>query len=424
MDPSYFDPVPQPDGGELASKIVSLLSIGAMSVLFGIKTFNVQFKYLTYSRWLVLVLYIISWGFTCAGMLFVTTNNGNSLSCFLSEMACDIFYSATKIVIYMWLIEKVWVVSSVRQSRWKTKSYRLHMIFLSPYIAIAALLIVFHIAKIEESGVCIIGLEPVASIPLLVYDFIFNLYFTILFVKPLMKIGRSVEMDWKNSRLHEVALRTLAASTVCLLISFANILTLVVLNGEERGVLCLTCCTVDVTINVITIHWVTTNPTGKTSKEHNNVSNSNPNDSLDPDDRTSKRGVQGDHDSKSGSQSGGGHPTIRRQTDLYNLGIDDYIADAMTPPYVATSGGGTVGYAGGGNLGSSNNNSLMQTTTGAVPIGMHEHYRYMNGRFVVVTEKDDDHDDDDTGVESRTSSIQESQSSRKSLTKFGSSSHS
>ena len=76
MDQNFFDPATQPDGGELASKMVSLLSVGAMSMLFGIKTFNVQFKYLTYSRWLVLLLYIISWGFTCAGMLFVTTNNG------------------------------------------------------------------------------------------------------------------------------------------------------------------------------------------------------------------------------------------------------------------------------------------------------------------------------------------------------------
>ncbi|KAI9496691.1 hypothetical protein BDB00DRAFT_785428 [Zychaea mexicana] len=425
MDNHYFEPSTQPDGGELASKIVSLLSVGAMSMLFGIKTFNVQFKYLTYSRWLVLILYIISWGFTCAGMLFVTTNNGNYLSCFLSEMACDIFYSATKIIIYMW---QVWVVSSVRQSRWKTKSYRVHMLLLCPYIGIAALLIIFHIAEIEESGICIIGLQPQASIPLLVYDFIFNLYFTVLFVRPLMKIGRSVQMDWKSSRLHEVALRTLAASTVCLLISFANILTLVVMNGRERGVLCLTCCTVDVTINVITIHWVTTNPTGKTNKEHNNISNSNPNDSMDPDDPTSRgrQHIHRQHDSQDKDT------TFRRKTDLYNLGIDDYIADtAITPSYAVTSGGGTVGYAASGNLGSSgvnhssnnnsnsNSNSLMQTTTGAVPIGMHDHYRYMNGRFVMITEKEDT--DDDIGGESRPSSIQESQSSRKSLTKFGSS---
>lgn len=84
------------------------------------------------------------------------------------------------------------------------------------------------------------------------------MYMTILFVKPLMNsnVGRGIRIDWKASRLHHVARRTLVASIVAQLVSFANILTLTVLNGRERGVLCLTCCTVDVTINVITIHWV------------------------------------------------------------------------------------------------------------------------------------------------------------------------
>lgn len=68
--------VDQPDGGELASQLVSLLCITVMVILFGIKTYNVQFKYLTYSRWLVIQLYVLSWGFTVAAMLFVSTNNG------------------------------------------------------------------------------------------------------------------------------------------------------------------------------------------------------------------------------------------------------------------------------------------------------------------------------------------------------------
>lgn len=83
----------------------------------------------------------------------------NYLSCLLSELACDIFYSATKIIIYCWyaykntrswdiwltwnsrLIEKVWVVSSVRQSRWRTRSYKIHMALMLPYTGIAALLV-------------------------------------------------------------------------------------------------------------------------------------------------------------------------------------------------------------------------------------------------------------------------------------------
>lgn len=73
-----FVKTPQPDGSELAAKLVSLLSITALSILFGIKTFNVQFRYLTYSRWLVLALYVLSWAFTTISMILVTTNNGKT----------------------------------------------------------------------------------------------------------------------------------------------------------------------------------------------------------------------------------------------------------------------------------------------------------------------------------------------------------
>lgn len=117
-----FIQTPQPDSSELAAKIVSLLSVTVLSGLFGMKTFSIQFKYLSYSRWLVLTLYILSWAFTAFSMVLVTTNNGKSsiywyrmssnatsplrqanfTSCLMSIMICDIFYSGTKLVIYAW----------------------------------------------------------------------------------------------------------------------------------------------------------------------------------------------------------------------------------------------------------------------------------------------------------------------------------
>jgi hypothetical protein len=90
---------------------------------------------------------------------------------------------------------------------------------------------------------------------------------TFLFVKPLMRFGEGVRADWKSSRLYVVAKRTLIASIVSLFVSFANILALTIFEGRERGVICLTCCTIDVLVNVVTIHWVTTNGTSKTSKD-------------------------------------------------------------------------------------------------------------------------------------------------------------
>ncbi|KAI7897833.1 uncharacterized protein BX663DRAFT_481151 [Cokeromyces recurvatus] len=265
IDPLYSS---QPDHAELAAKVVSIFSISSLSLLFGIKTFNVHFKYLTYSRWLVICLYLLSWSFTTASMLLVTTNNNNYASCFLSIMVCDIFYFSTKIVIYTWLIEKIYVVSSIRQTRWKSNTYRFHLCLLLPYIAIFVLMMIFHVAEIDESGICIIGLQSIASLPLLIYDFLINFYMALFFIRPLIKLGKNTKStNWRTSRLNEVALRTLIASIVCLLASFANIFSLFMFQGRERGLICLTCCTVDVTINVITVHWVTSQAPGKRRKE-------------------------------------------------------------------------------------------------------------------------------------------------------------
>lgn len=131
---------------------------------------------------------------------------------------------------------------------------------------------------------------------------------TIFFVRPLLKLGKSNNAnDRKQSRLHEVALRTLVASIVCLVVSFANIFSLQMLNGRERGLVCLTCCTgnsftlftpfldliilpaVDVTINVITIHWVTSQTTTRRVKDISqldysaNENNTNSNHSMQHD---------------------------------------------------------------------------------------------------------------------------------------------
>lgn len=71
----YLAQSSQPDGPEIAAKLVSVFSITLLSALFGVKTYNVHFKYLSYSKWLILALYLFSWSFTTISMLLVTTNN-------------------------------------------------------------------------------------------------------------------------------------------------------------------------------------------------------------------------------------------------------------------------------------------------------------------------------------------------------------
>ncbi|CAM0138712.1 unnamed protein product [Umbelopsis sp. WA50703] len=121
-------------------------------------------------------------------------------------------------------------------------------------------MIAYREAYLNPDGTCTIGLQPPAAIPLMVYDFLFNLYMTWLFLRPLLQYSSATEFvnetQIERNELRIIAKRTFVASCVCLLVSLANILILSILR-HERGLICLTCCTFDVTVNAVTLHFVT-----------------------------------------------------------------------------------------------------------------------------------------------------------------------
>jgi hypothetical protein len=78
-------------------------------------------------------------------------------------------------------------------------------------------------------------------------------------MKPLTNIGRNTRQDWKVSRLYKLARRTLVASVVCLSVSFVNVLLVVLSHGHQRGLICLTMCTVDVTVSLLLLNVVISN---------------------------------------------------------------------------------------------------------------------------------------------------------------------
>lgn len=258
-----------PDALEIISEFISLVCITVLASAIGLKTYGEKIKTINYGRVMVILLYVTSWAFATTSAIIVSTNNNNMTSCTLGMLSCDIFYAGSKIVIYAWLIERIHLVTAVKTPRLKTNQYRFHLVLLLPYIIILVLMLTYRNIYLEEDGKCTIGLQLVASVPLLVYDFIFNFYLTWLFMAPLMSVGLTSRANWKRSRLYKLARRTLVASIVSLLISFANVLVVVITHGHERGLVCLTMCTLDVTINAVVVHWVTTNQ-GSKSKDSRN----------------------------------------------------------------------------------------------------------------------------------------------------------
>ncbi|RUS24017.1 hypothetical protein BC938DRAFT_474256 [Jimgerdemannia flammicorona] len=78
------------------------------------------------------------------------------------------------------LIERVWLVTSVRTSRMESFLYKFHLLLLIPYIGIFVLMvsvltkifqvnssmILFRIGHLNSDATCMVGLQRLASIPL------------------------------------------------------------------------------------------------------------------------------------------------------------------------------------------------------------------------------------------------------------------
>lgn len=133
---------------------------------------------------------------------------------------------------------------------------------MSPYLGILALMIIYEVSEVDETGICHIGLQKPAALTLILYDIMLSSWLTALFIRPLMS-STSLLQGPSKGRLRDVARRTLMGCIIALVLSSTNVFTLVYFEGHERGLICLASCTCDVTLNAITIHWVTSRGGGR-----------------------------------------------------------------------------------------------------------------------------------------------------------------
>lgn len=182
-------------------------------------------------------------------------------------LLCLICYMTTKVLIYLFLVEKAYIIRGSRQPRLKDKLYLFNFFgMICPYAVVIVLNFVFRFAYINDEGVCIIGMKKFAMLPLIIFDVVVNVYLTTLFLIPLRKLY-SYQHNI-NTALRTVALRTFVGSCATLTSSVVNLTVLMVLRGEQ-GWICLMCCNADILFSVIILHWVTAidssrNPSGST----------------------------------------------------------------------------------------------------------------------------------------------------------------
>lgn len=92
----------------------------------------------------------------------------------------------TKILIYYFLVERAYIVRGSRKPRLKTKLWLFNCLFMMlPYTIFVIMNFVWRITYINDKGVCIIGMQKIAMLPLIIFEVVVNIYLTLLFILPL-----------------------------------------------------------------------------------------------------------------------------------------------------------------------------------------------------------------------------------------------
>ncbi|KAF4544020.1 uncharacterized protein LTHEOB_6686 [Lasiodiplodia theobromae] len=265
-------------------------------------------------RKIVVLMYIF-------GMMFIGASailqNGfgllTSSDCYGAAIVCLIFYIGSKVLLYLFLVERAHVIRAPYKRRMSDKLWIFSMALVClGFGAIATVSFVWPLSEISPvDGKCRIGLPRKVTIPMLTYDIAINIGFTVLFVYllwPLLSFHRKrsrrnywprsllqrgqrqpdieirendqIRVDVGNQRLRRV-LRRLVFKTVIggfliMIPTAANLTLLFEMKGHEPGWLCFTVCFLDVTWAIIIVHWLTVDPADLDSSIDNSGSSAGP----------------------------------------------------------------------------------------------------------------------------------------------------
>ncbi|KAH6637735.1 hypothetical protein C7974DRAFT_307105 [Boeremia exigua] len=161
----------------------------------------------------------------------------------------------TKILIYYFLVERAYIVRGSLKARRHTKLWLFNCVFMMlPYTIFVIMNFVWRITYIDDKGMCIIGMQKIAMLPLITFEVVVNIYLTLLFIVPVRKLYSY--RNNTNPKLNRMAFRSLIGSLATLTTSVANLTVLMVLKGEP-GWICLMCCNADILFCAVVLHWVT-----------------------------------------------------------------------------------------------------------------------------------------------------------------------
>ncbi|CDS12491.1 hypothetical protein LRAMOSA04685 [Lichtheimia ramosa] len=250
-----------PDSQEIISEVISVACVTVISLLFGRKAASIE-RPVSYIRALLLALYGSTWVFNIIACMATSTNNGNYISCSLSLYNSIVVYCLAKVLLYLYFIEKIYITSVPKATRLRSALYLVGIGLVIPYIGLVALMVAFKVALVNEEYPfhCLIGMELPASAAGLAYDVIVSMVFSGIFIKYGYFPNTAQQTAHQASSLRLIARRSLVATLVSLVTAAIHYCVLIMMGGQQRGLIGSTIAALDLTIVICVVHWVATHP--------------------------------------------------------------------------------------------------------------------------------------------------------------------
>ncbi|EON66011.1 hypothetical protein W97_05254 [Coniosporium apollinis CBS 100218] len=262
---------------------------------------------MNFIRLLVVMLYLLCLAFVFSAAVIESGLGLSNLSiCYSAIIVCLVFYVGSKVVMYMFLVERAHALRAPYLRRTRDWIWLFGMIIVvTGFGSIAIIAFIFPLAEMSpEDGRCRIGLPLKVTIPLLTFDIVINVALTSIFVhhlgplirfesnvggisgnpympshiggslkrlfrksKPRISVSSTLDGDWTTNLNHEnmravekLVWKSLIGAVVVMIPTVINLTLLYHWQGREQGWLCFTICTLDATWQVCVVHWLTVDP--------------------------------------------------------------------------------------------------------------------------------------------------------------------
>ncbi|KAI8339853.1 hypothetical protein BC941DRAFT_392730 [Chlamydoabsidia padenii] len=250
-----------PDHFEIIAEICIVSCITGLSLFFGRKIASIEGP-VRYIRGLLLLLYGLSWAFNLIACMSTSTNNGNYISCLVGFFNCVILHTITKVVLYLYFVEKAYIISVPKSNRLSNPLYVVNLLMMIPYIGFIVMMVVYRetLVSADYPFFCEIGYQIPASASVLAYDFCINLMFAGIFIKHAFCPNTAQQTSHQSSSLNLMAKRNIVVAVVSAIMTVVNYGVIILYNGSPRGLMTMTISAIDVTVVAGVVQWATSHP--------------------------------------------------------------------------------------------------------------------------------------------------------------------